>query len=133
MNPFIKTLAAALFIVAAGHAAAQSKAPDTAAQELIGYAAADFKQHSSVLPRQFRHVKLGQLRAEDGRHRLVLCGEFLAEDTKKPRWTPFVTIKTDPYEQWLGGQSRSFCSGPGFKLLGKQDLSAELKRQTTAP
>jgi len=131
MNRF-NALVVSLAILASGYVQAQdsAKAPSPA-QELIAYAAADFKM-SGDAPNRFRHVRLGRLAAEDGTHRMVLCGDFLSSGTK-PRWTPFATIKTSPYEQWLGGHAKSFCSAPGFKPQSKQDFSADLKRQIDAP
>lgn len=126
------TLAAwiAPFALAMSLASAVAQPPTDPAPPLLMHAAEDFRQHSQPLPDQFRRVRLGQFTAPDGRMRTVLCGEFKA-GLRSP-WTPFATVQTDPYEQWLGDAGRGFCRAPGFKPVGK-DLSGTLLRQVAAP
>ena len=127
---------AALILAFAGGAHAQApqvpEMPAVPAQELMGYAAADFRQHMRPLPSEFRRVHLGELKSTDGSpSRWVLCGEFRQPGAKAP-WTPFATIKTDPYEHWLGGSSVGFCKAPQFKAKGGSDLSPVLKARVAA-
>jgi transposase len=44
----------------------------------------------------------------------------------KAEWTPFVTIKTSGYEQWLGDQVASRCRRPSI-IWEKEDLSTSLQ------
>jgi hypothetical protein len=62
----------------------------------------------------------------------MLCGEFSsALDGGKAEWTPFVTIKTSGYGQWLGSQALSFCDlSPMTWDVG--DLSSLLQRRLDA-
>ncbi len=47
----------------------------------------------------------------DGTRQYRLCGELWPEQAAgKAEWTPFVTIKTSGYEQYLGSQAANFCS-----------------------
>lgn len=114
-------------ILAAGAVAhAQPQEAPAVAQELIGHAADDFRQHMQPLPSEFRRVRLGELKSGDGsQRRWVLCGEFRpARD--KAAWAPFATIKTSPYEHWVGGAATGYCKAPAFKAQGA-DLSPALK------
>src|SRR3546814_971194 len=49
-------------------------------------------------------------RSPDGEEQYMLCGEFLpAQEGGNTEWTPFATIKTSDYEQWIGAQAAGFC------------------------
>jgi hypothetical protein len=66
--------------------------------------------------------------APDGTKQYMLCGEFLAaQDKGKPEWTPFVTIKTSVYEQWLGGQAASLCRRSTITWHKEGNLSSSLQ------
>ena len=57
----------------------------------------------------------------------MLCGEFLlAREEGTEEWTPFATIKTSDYEQWLGGQALAFCQGQSVTWHEVGDLSSSL-------
>ena len=57
----------------------------------------------------------------------MLCGQFLpAPEGGKADWTPFVTIKTSDYEQWLGAQALAFCQGSSVTWHPVGDLSSSL-------
>ena len=76
-------------------------------------------------------VKLS-LVAPDGARQYRLCGEFLpAEGGGEAQWTSFATIKTSGYEQYVGGQSASFCAGPTM-TWDEGDLSAALQSRLDA-
>jgi hypothetical protein len=124
----LAVLALALTLTA-GPAVGQAQ-PASAEATLLKHAADDFRQHTTPPPDHFRRVHLGQFTAPDGRTRTVLCGEFKAGEPG--RWARFVTVQTDPYEQWLGDSAEGWCKRPGFKPTGK-DLSAALKQQLAAP
>lgn len=56
----------------------------------------------------------------------MLCGQFLpAEGGDKAVWTPFATIKTSGYEQWIGASS--FCQGSAVVWDKVGDLSSALQ------
>ena len=58
----------------------------------------------------------------------MLCGEFLPKVQEgKAAWTPFVTIKTSGYEQYLGDQGSNFCRQAKVTWDSKKDLSDSLK------
>jgi hypothetical protein len=59
----------------------------------------------------------------------MLCGQFLpAQEAGTAEWTPFVTIKTSGYEQYIGAQAEAaYCQRPSV-IWGKEgDLSASLQ------
>jgi len=85
---------------------------DSLVEFLLAAAAADFHAHPSPAPARFRGVRVGHLSGAGGAPRYMLCGEFLAAPVGgRPDWTPFATIKTSGYEQYLGAQAAAFCQG----------------------
>ena len=105
-----------------------SSAPEPVIEFLLDAAATDFHTHRPPDPARFRDVRIGHIRSADGEEQYLLCGEFLpAQEGGRAEWTPFVTIKTSEYEQWIGGQSASFCRHPSVIWDGEADLSAELQ------
>ena len=91
---------------------------------MIGYAAQDFQAHQPHAA-DVRNVRLGYV-PHNGDRQYVLCGEFLpTPDPDKAGWTPFATVKTDPYEQWLG--ETSHCKRANMVWEQTGDLSTELK------
>lgn len=105
---------------------AQKDAPRNSALEfLLDAAAKDFRDHRPPEPARFRKVRLGYTAAGSGGRQYRLCGEFLPKQASgKADWTPFATIKTSGYEQWLGAQAIAYCQGVTFDPAG--DLSARL-------
>jgi len=97
---------------------------DSIQQYLLAAAASDFQTHGPSHIVRFRDVHLRFLTSEAGEKVYMLCGQFLSEqEGGKAQWTPFSTIKTSEYEQYIGGQ---FCQ-EGSALPGKEeDLSALL-------
>jgi hypothetical protein len=58
----------------------------------------------------------------------MLCGQFLpAQDGGKVEWTPFATIKTSGYEQWIGAQAEGYCQGSSVIWDKVEDLSPSLQ------
>jgi hypothetical protein len=57
----------------------------------------------------------------------LLCGEFAQAGAGPPRWIAFATIKTDPYEQWLGGQAQALCERALPLAESPDDLSQALQ------
>jgi len=50
------------------------------------------------------------------------------EQGDKAEWTPFVTIRTSGYEQYIGGQAASFCDAKTM-TWDAGDLTAALQRR----
>jgi len=58
----------------------------------------------------------------------MLCGQFLpAQEGGKAEWTPFATIKTSGYEQWIGAQAAAFCQRPSVMWDKVGDLPSLLQ------
>lgn len=97
---------------------------------LISAAATDFSQMQMGKPVAFRQVYLGKVGDEQTGWRSLLCGEYQTIDPNGiASWQPFATIKTSPYEQWLGQASATYCQSPMSKLELSQDLSEALFQQ----
>jgi hypothetical protein len=63
-----------------------------------------------------------------GEEQYMLCGQFLpAREGGKAEWTPFATIKTSGYEQWIGTQATGFCQGSSVIWGEGDDLSSRLQ------
>jgi hypothetical protein len=91
---------------------AQGLAPElqTVVQFLLGVAADEFHTHPSPGASRFRGVRLGRVVSPDGTGPYILCGQFLpAHGEGTADWTPFATIKTSAYEQWIGAQAGGYC------------------------
>ncbi|MFO0585492.1 MAG: hypothetical protein U0229_24685 [Anaeromyxobacter sp.] len=112
-------VAASLVFLAACSRGSSPGLPPATEQALLDSAASDFKAHGPPAPLRFREVRTGTYASPQG-SREVMCGEFRSGGGE---WTRFVTIRTDPYEQWLGGQAGPWCEGA---KLGGEDLAAKL-------
>jgi hypothetical protein len=109
--------------------------PDAAAsmesvqQFLITTAASDFHEHGPSHVMRFRDVHLRYLVTSTGERTYILCGQFLADNQEPSAGpTPFVTIKTDPYEQWIGGNATSYCADSMPVTDGADELSSSLQQ-----
>lgn len=95
---------------------------------LLRSAASDFRAHRPPYPARVRDVRVGHVLNPQGARQYVLCGELLsAKDSTGAGWTPFATIRTSGYEQYLGAQAESFCRGPSFTRDAEGDLTASLQ------
>lgn len=105
-----RALACALLIGASGTAHAQMSGDSlaTLSTALVAWSASDFDSHGPR-PEQVRNVHLRYADRDDGGRIYMLCGEFLPARRTKPDWVRFATIRTDPYEQWIGGQAEALC------------------------
>ncbi len=101
---------------------------DTVKEYLLTSAAQDFHDHQPPRPVRFRNVRLFHLtKGKDVSYRL--CGSFLpAKENGKAEWTPFVTIKTSGYEQYIGSNT-SYCSDPKLVRDTRGDLASTLKNK----
>jgi hypothetical protein len=105
----------------------QKPLTDSPLEFLLTAAATDFHAHRPPFPARFRDVRFGHFMIPAGTKQYMLCGEFLPQQREgKAEWTPFATIKTSGYEQYIGIQALSFCqrshmgSGRGFAVLGAE-------------
>jgi len=106
--------------------APQQASIDPVVKFLLTSAASDFHDHGPKGPLHFRNVRVGHV-TTDGKESYRMCGEFLREGDKA-EWTPFSTIKTSGYEQYLGGGAATYC--PATIIWDTQDdLSASLQSQ----
>jgi len=83
-------------------------AVDAPVEFLLTSSAADFAAHRQSFPGRVRDVRIGYVTTRQGTRQYRLCGSFTAVGGNGA-WAPFVTIQTDPYEQWLGGQAVPYC------------------------
>jgi hypothetical protein len=102
---------------------------DCAVAFLLASAAADFGMSQAKRPSEVRNVRAGYLEEPAIIPRFILCGEFMPQSKNgTSTWTPFVTIKTSPYEQFVGSQATSFCDNPHVTWV-EDALSAELQHR----
>ena len=103
---------------------------DSPMEFLLRSAATDFHAHRQPVVERFRDVRFGHVMAQAGAKQYQLCGEFLPQQREdKAEWTPFATIKTSGFEQYLGGQAASWCQRSQFVQAGDEDLSLTLEKR----
>jgi len=125
MKRLVPILAAAVFLGcngpspgSSGRTEPRATPADAPVEFLVTTAASDFHKHQSPRPSRFREVRVAYVVAPDGTTTYMLYGEFLpASDDGAAAWTPFLTIKTDPYEQWIGAQAKGYCEQPSIMWL----------------
>src|SRR6476661_4442762 len=108
----------------------QVPAPElqTVVQFLLTTAANDFHTHRPPEPVRFRDVRIGHVVTPTGQEHYMLCGQFLpAQEGGTAQWTAFATIKTSPYEQWIGAPAAGFCQGTSVVWDKVGDLSPSLQ------
>ena len=100
---------------------------------LLSAAATDFHTHRPPYPARFRAVRIGHVVTPSGQEQYLLCGQFLpALEGGTAEWTPFATIKTSGYEQWIGAQAAGFCQGTSVIWDKVDDLSLSLQSRLAA-
>jgi hypothetical protein len=63
-----------------------------------------------------------------GEKQYRLCGQFLpAQKAGKAEWTPFATIKTSGYEQWIGAKAAGFSRDSSVVWDNVDDLTSSLQ------
>ena len=106
----------------------QKASIDSVVQFLLTAAATDFHTHRPPDPVRFRDVRIGHVMTPSGEKQYMLCGQFLpAQEGGKAEWTPFATIKTSGYEQWIGAQAAVFCQGASVIWDKVGDFSSSLQ------
>src|SRR5262249_6576753 len=118
-----------LFVLAASptlpSVAAQQQKPttDEVVQYLLSSAAEDFHDHGPAAQLRFRDVRVGRNKKGDEIYRM--CGQFQKTGGDgKTEWLYFATVKTSGYEQYVGGQTISFCKDVKWDT---EDLSSSLQ------
>ena len=108
----------------------QKALTDSPLEFLLTAAATDFHAHRPPFPARFRDVRFGHFMTLAGAKQYMLCGEFLPQQREgKPEWTPFATIKTSGYEQYLGVQAVSFCQRSQVIWDKDEDLSPSVQNR----
>jgi hypothetical protein len=106
----------------------QNASQDSVVQFLLDAAAKDFHDHQPPAPLGFRNVQFKYLTKPDAEKTYLICGQFLMKDNQnKEDWTHFATIKTYPYEQWIGSNALTYCQDSKEITYTKIDLSGALK------
>jgi len=101
---------------------------DSIVQYLVSSAVSDFHSHGPSGPIRFRVVRLGHVTTQSGEKQYRLCGQFIrTEQGIKAQWTPFVTIKTSGFEQYIGAQAATFCRDSSITWDKVGDLSKLLQ------
>ena len=98
-------------------------------QYLLSVAASDFHARVQKDSVHFRNVRLGHVITPEGAKQYILCGEFEQTKGGEAGWTPFATIKTSRYEQWIGGQAAGLCQRSSVIWDGNKDISSLLKKR----
>lgn len=96
--------ALALFTSVAAAQRSSNPVPPEAVEFLVHTATGDIHAHHPPAGKvTFRHARIGTLPQADGRTFYLVCAEMAGvTEGGKPTWVPFVTIKMEDYEQWLG-------------------------------
>lgn len=111
----------------------QISIPDSITEFLLNSAATDFHSGRISKPLRFREVKMGFLMLPNQDRQYVLCGQFLEQQNGvENQWMPFATVKTEPYEHWIGRQAGTFCDDPELRIQNDTDLSSALKSKLDA-
>jgi hypothetical protein len=101
---------------------------DSVVQFLLTAAATDFHTHRPPDPVRFRDVRIRHSMTPSGQEQYMLCGQFqTSQEGGKAEWTPFATIKTSGYEQWIGAQAAGFCQGSSVISDKEGNLSSSLQ------
>lgn len=126
----LRAFSLALLLGAAAETGAHESSADVQdlQDSLVEYSASDFAAGGSR-PEGFRNVELRYREDDHGVRSYMLCGQARMDAGGKADWVDFATIKTDPYEQWIGGAATDMCARAVRILPDGNDLSVAL--QTT--
>lgn len=128
----LPNLSLALLLVAtAGASAHESGSYVKNLQEsLAAYSASDFAA-SDVNPAGFRKVDLRYRENDHGARTYMLCGQVQMGAGAQAKWLDFATVKTKPFEQWIGSAASEMCALATPVAPGDDNLSAliEAKRR----
>ena len=105
-----------------------SAVPDDAVAYLVEAAATDFRTHVAPTGATFRNVHPGVMQGENGSAMTLICGEYLL-DENADRWDTFATLRTEGYENWVGGAAATYCASSDTQLETHNDLAEALNQQ----
>lgn len=103
----------------------QETSIDSVIQYLLTSAANDFHTHGPSQYLRFRDMRIGHIITQNGEKQYLLCGMFLVLEKEDAEWTPFATIKTSGYEQWIG--DTDFCKNSSVTWEKFDDLTFKLQ------
>jgi hypothetical protein len=110
--------------------ASQNTSLDSIVLFLLDASAKDFHDNQPPIPVNFRNVQVRYLIGQNAENNYLICGQFLDRDKQsKDEWTSFATIKTDPYEQWIGSNALAYCQDSKAIDYKINDLSLALKNR----
>lgn len=92
-------------------------------ESLAAYSAYDFAT-SDVNPAGFRKVDLRYRENDHGARTYMLCGQVQIGAGGEARWVDFATVKTKPFEQWIGSTASEMCAHATPVSPDGDDLSA---------
>ena len=92
-------------------------------ESLVAYSASDFAA-SDVDPAGFRKVHLRYRENDHGARTYMLCGQVQIGAGNKAAWGDFATVKTKPFEQWLGHAASEICALATPVAADGNDLAA---------
>lgn len=92
-------------------------------ESLAAYSASDFAT-SDVNPAGFRKVDLRYRENDHGARTYMLCGQVRIGAGTKTTWVDFATVKTKPFEQWIGSAASEMCALAIPVSSDDDDLSA---------
>jgi hypothetical protein len=116
-----------LLSVAAGTDAHESSKYVQGLQDsLLAFSASDFEAHGPR-PDNFRNVDLRYRENDHGARSYMLCGQVQTGAGAKADWADFATIRTKPYEQWVGGSATDMCARAVPVSPDGKDLSRALQ------
>ena len=125
----LRPLALALLLSASAVAGAQGNNSYVQGLEdsIAAYTVSDFASHG---PKSdgFRQVNLRFRETDTGTRSYMLCGQVYIGTGAKAAWADFATVKTDPYEQWLGGPATDMCA-KATPVTGGRDLAPLLEQE----
>ena len=111
----------------------QKASTDSVVHFLIVSAATDFHSHGPSGPLHFREVLVGHVKSSSGEATYFLSGKFLrGQGGDNAVWTPFLTIKTSGYEQYVGKQAATYFQDSPIVWDRPEDLSSLLQSQLDA-
>lgn len=128
----VRTLAVALLLGSAAAAGAQAPSPYVASIEdiLVPLAVADFASNGPAAD-GFRNVTLQYRETDTGARTYMICGQVRIRSGANTAWEDFATIRTAPYEQWIGTPAAEVCT-QGTPVAGGRDLASVLDQALLA-
>lgn len=78
-------------------------------ESLAAYSASDFAA-SDVNPAGFRKVDLRYRENDHGARTYMLCGQVRIGAGAEVKWVDFATVRTKPFEQWIGSAASEMCA-----------------------